>query len=225
VTEQLSSISLNELVRVAVSLNRMEFLDFSGEEFSQVRMITNRIFESVNDLEENSIYELIRGDNNSKYTGFYRIYEEINRNLFAEIAPNGKADIESDAIFRMLAYLADKLPLERLPEKEQAKFFAFVRNIAQDCSSDEGVAKSLGLKLNGLVSNGYFSSEKHKKEIVQIIVENEVLANTNLLYEMATRGFDISPLAENIDKYDVASLKEEILLKIGIIMHRIPSKN
>lgn len=63
----------------------------------------------------------------------------------------------------MLAYLADKIALERLPEKDQIKFFTFLRNIAQDCSSDEGVAKSLGLRLHGLVSNGFFSSEKHKR--------------------------------------------------------------
>jgi len=128
-----------------------------------VRLITNRIFESVNDLEESSIYDLIKGENNSKFVGFYKIFEEINRNLFAEITPNGKTEIDSEAIFRMLALLADKIPLEKIPEKDQSKFFSFVRSLAQESSEDQNEARNLGLKLNGLVSNGYFSGEKQKK--------------------------------------------------------------
>ena len=128
-----------------------------------MRLITNRIFESVNDLEESSIYDLIKGENNSKFVGFYKIFEEINRNLFAEITPNGKTEIDSEAIFRMLALLADKIPLEKIPEKDQSKFFSFVRSLAQESSEDENEARNLGLKLNGLVSNGYFSGEKQKK--------------------------------------------------------------
>lgn len=42
---------------------------------------------------------------------------------------------------------------------------------------------------------------------------------------MATKGYDVSPLAHNLDSYDIATLKEEVLLKVGIIMHRIPNKN
>ena len=128
-----------------------------------MRLITNRIFESVNDLEESSIYDLIKGENNSKFVGFYKIFEEINRNLFAEITPNGKTEIDSEAIFRMLALLADKIPLEKIPEKDQSKFFSFVRSLAQESSEDQNEARNLGLKLNGLVSNGYFSGEKQKK--------------------------------------------------------------
>ena len=128
-----------------------------------MRLITNRIFESVNDLEESSIYDLIKGENNSKFVGFYKIFEEINRNLFAEITPNGKTEIDSEAIFRMLALLADKIPLEKIPEKDQSKFFSFVRSLAQESTEDENEARNLGLKLNGLVSNGYFSGEKQKK--------------------------------------------------------------
>ena len=128
-----------------------------------MRLITNRIFESVNDLEESSIYDLIKGENNSKFVGFYKIFEEINRNLFAEITPNGKTEIDSEAIFRMLALLADKMPLDKITEKDQSKFFSFVRSLAQESTEDENEARNLGLKLNGLVSNGYFSGEKQKK--------------------------------------------------------------
>ena len=59
---------------------------------------------------------------------------------------------------------------------------------------------------------------------MNIIVDNQIPANTNLLYELATRGFDISPLDHYFEDYDMANLKEEIMVKVGIIMHHIPNQ-
>jgi hypothetical protein len=223
VVEQLSSIKLHELVRVAVSLNRMEFFDLTGEEFSQVRMISQRIAEGVTALDENSLYEFIRGEFNSKFNGFFRIYEEINNNLFAEISEKGDIEIDPEAFFRMLGHLADKIPLERLPESDQRKFFVFMRNYAQTCREDSAMAKGFGHKLYGLVSNGYFSGEQRQK-VVDIIAENELPVNTNLLYEFATRDYSLAPFTHSLAEYDIATLKEEILLKVAVIAHHITTQ-
>lgn len=60
----------------------MNFYDLENDQFSIVKQLTDKIFDNISELEEKNIYELIRGDFNSKFYGFYRIIEEINKNLF-----------------------------------------------------------------------------------------------------------------------------------------------
>lgn len=60
--------------------------------------------------------EFIRGEHNSKYGGFYRIYEQINNNIFASISKKGKTDVDPDLLFVMLTNIANKIPLDRNTE-------------------------------------------------------------------------------------------------------------
>lgn len=60
--------------------------------------------------------EFIRGEFVSKYGGFFRIYEEINKNLFASISKKGKSEIDADSIFVMLTNIGSKIPLDRNTE-------------------------------------------------------------------------------------------------------------
>ncbi len=116
VVEGLSSTKLRDLVRVAVSLNRMEFQDLSAEEYLHVKLITQRILENIQDLEEDTILEFVRGESNSNFGGFFRIYEEINAHIFASISKKGKSNVDSDSLFLMLTNIAKKIPLDRNTE-------------------------------------------------------------------------------------------------------------
>jgi hypothetical protein len=48
--------------------------------------------------------------------------------------------------------------------------------------------------------------------------------STNIVYELAVRGSDITPLANFLGSFDPENLKEEILLKLGVIMHHLTEK-
>jgi hypothetical protein len=74
VGRQLASFKMQDLVKVAVNLNRMDLFDLDNQEFTLVRQITDRIYASVTELEERTIYELIRAENIGKMPGFYRLY-------------------------------------------------------------------------------------------------------------------------------------------------------
>jgi hypothetical protein len=202
----------------------MEFFDMNGEEFALVRLITQKLAENITDLEEDSIYEIIRGDFNSKFNGFYRIYEEIHNNVYAEINENGETDLDPEAIFKIFGHLSDKIPLERTSHENQLKLFAFLKMYGDYCRTDSNKAKTFGHKINNLVTNGFFIGENRAK-LLNIILDYKVPVSTNLLYEFAVRGFNITPFFSNLSQYDVASLKEEILFKLGVISYHMAKSN
>lgn len=48
--------------------------------------------------------------------------------------------------------------------------------------------------------------------------------STNIVYELAVRGSDVTPLAKFIGGFDPENVKEEILLKLGVIVHHLAEK-
>jgi hypothetical protein len=127
---ELDSVKLQDLVRIVVNLNRTDLFDLEGIEFSILKQITDRIFASVTDLEERTIYDLLKCTNIGKMPGFYKIIEEIRRNIFAEISDKGETDLSHEAIFKVFGSLSDKHSLSESTEIEQRKFFAFLSNYA-----------------------------------------------------------------------------------------------
>ena len=91
VGRELQSFKLQDLVRVAVNLNRMDLFDLDNSELSTLRQIAERILKSITELEEKTVFELIRSPNVGKLPGIYRIYEEVSRNVFAEIDQQGES--------------------------------------------------------------------------------------------------------------------------------------
>lgn len=71
-----------------------------------------------------------------------------------------------------------------------------------------------------LISNGYFSGQ-HRQQVVDILANSELPINTDLLYELATHGFDLTRFTGVLASYRVPELREEILLKVGVITHRM----
>lgn len=166
--KQLASIKLEDLVRVAVNINKMDLFDLEPHELSLMRQISDRIFASITELDERTICDLIRADNTGKLPGFFRIYEEINRNIFAEIDERGESELGHDAILRVLIYLAGKLPLSRLSEVEKKKFFAFLGGFARECAKDERKSQQVGFKVKELVAKNYFVGEQ-KNVLVRLL--------------------------------------------------------
>jgi hypothetical protein len=111
IQQQFSVFKLHELIKFAVSLNKMHFFDIGWEDHNIVKQITDNIYENITELEEKNIYELIKGEYNSKFVGFLRIYEEINKNIFDEIDAKGQTELNPDSIFKALGFLADKISL------------------------------------------------------------------------------------------------------------------
>jgi hypothetical protein len=220
VGKQLGSIKVQDLVRVAVSLNRMDLFDLEPSEFSLLRQMTDRIFGSITELDERTIYELIRADNTGKLPGYFRIYEEINRNIYAEIDENGESELGHEAIFKVLTHLSDKLPLNRLSEVEKKKFFAFLEVFARECGQDESKSRLVGFRLKELISNNYFAGEQ-KKLLVTLLQTHKVKLNAFVLYDMAVRDYDISPFASDAFEYSVDTLRDEFQVKLGVIAHRL----
>jgi hypothetical protein len=72
---QLGSIKLNDLVKIAVNVNKTDLFDLEANEFNVLKQVSDRIFANITELEERTIYELIRSDNVGKMPGIYRIYE------------------------------------------------------------------------------------------------------------------------------------------------------
>jgi hypothetical protein len=49
--------------------------------------------------------------------------------------------------------------------------------------------------------------------------------NIKLLFEFAVKGYDISSFAKNLADYDVSTMRDELLIKIGIIANKIKKGN
>ena len=61
------------------------------------------------------MYELLKGGFVSNYYGFYKIYEEICRNVFDEIDGRGASNIGSEAVFKVLCLISDKMNIDKFP--------------------------------------------------------------------------------------------------------------
>lgn len=61
-------------MKVAVNFNRMELFDLETHEFSLLKQIADRILANVSELDERTIYELIRGENVGRMPGFMKLY-------------------------------------------------------------------------------------------------------------------------------------------------------
>lgn len=69
------SMKLQDLARLGAHLNSMDLFELEGNEFQVIRQITDRLLASISDLEERTIYDLIRAKNVGKSQGFQRLYE------------------------------------------------------------------------------------------------------------------------------------------------------
>jgi hypothetical protein len=80
--KQLGSFKLYDLVKIASNINKTDLFDLDNNEFQVLKQITDRLMNSITELDERNIYELIKSENVGKMPGIYRIYEEICHNLF-----------------------------------------------------------------------------------------------------------------------------------------------
>nr|BAK00111.1 predicted protein [Hordeum vulgare subsp. vulgare] len=127
---------LQDLVRLAAHINSMDLFELEPSDFSVIKQISDRISAGIIELDERSIYDLIRAKNIGKAPGLQKIYEEIFKNIFAEINEKGESELGHDSIFRVLSYLSDKLNLSKATAPEQAKFFSWLEKYARTCARE-----------------------------------------------------------------------------------------
>ena len=74
VVEKLDSLRVGEVVGITVSLNKMENYEMGGEMQRMVRTVAERFRENIQQLEEKSIKDFLRGEHHSKIPTFRKIY-------------------------------------------------------------------------------------------------------------------------------------------------------
>ena len=75
VNAEIETMKIHDLIKIAVNLNRSDSFNFEPFEFKTISKITEKILNSIPDLEERSIYDLIRSENVGKLPGFVKIYD------------------------------------------------------------------------------------------------------------------------------------------------------
>lgn len=58
---------------------------------------------------------MLKGEYVSNYYGFYQIYEQICKNVFDEIDERGASNIGSEAVFKVLGMISDKMNIDKFP--------------------------------------------------------------------------------------------------------------
>lgn len=144
----------------------------------------------------------MKGEFTSKYHGFYKIYEEICKNVFEEIDERGDTNLGPDAIFKVLALVSDKMNIDKISLEAQEKLFKFLERYAEECMISERKQKDFTHNLCDLVRNNFFSGGS-KERLVKIIQRQRVPLHVSTLYEMALNGFNISSFSEVVVRFKV----------------------
>lgn len=106
-------MQIKDIVTACVDLNKMDILDMDAEEYNNIKIIGEKIIDSLHELEERSIYDFLKGDNISKHHIFTKIYDELLKSIFAEINENGETRMEPESILKMLSLLSNKVSFYR----------------------------------------------------------------------------------------------------------------
>uniref|UniRef100_A0A1J3D524 Uncharacterized protein n=3 Tax=Noccaea caerulescens TaxID=107243 RepID=A0A1J3D524_NOCCA len=96
------------------------------EELGIIKEIANRLIDNITELEEGSLYELLRAEYNMRSPAFNNLYHTISTNVFEEINDNGETDLDTDAVFKIISFLGSRISFAMLPEIHQNRLFAFL---------------------------------------------------------------------------------------------------
>lgn len=69
------------------------------------------------------------------------------------------------------------------------------------------MARGVAFKINSLISNGFFNYE-HRNSIIEMFAATGFPLNTNIIYDLAIRASDVTPLANFISGFDPETVKE-----------------
>jgi hypothetical protein len=107
---------------------------------------------------------------------------------------------------------------------DKKKFFAFLERYAEFCGKDETRSKQLGFKVKELIANDFFSG-KDKEKVVKLLHTHGAKLNTFILYEMAVRDYELTLFSKEILTYTVDNLRDESLVRMGIVASKLASSS
>lgn len=218
VVAQLSTFKLEDLVKIAISLNKMEIIDFKNSDLGRLKLILNKVFDNITDLDEKSVFELIRGDHVCKYPGYARIYEEILSNIFGEIQDNGETRIGEEVVLKVFAYLSAKVDISRYDSPRRAKLFAILERSAANAAKSDN-PRLFALRMEDFVKNGFFQ-QSQRPQVVALLAKNKLPTTMKLLYYFAIRGYSIEPFWEEVKEYKTEEMKHGNLARLAIILKK-----
>jgi hypothetical protein len=196
----------------------MEIIDFKNSDLSKLKLILNKIFDSIVDLDEKSIFELIRGEHVCKYPGYLRLYEEILNNIFNEIQESGDTRIGEEAVLKVFTYLSSKVDIGKYDAPRRAKLFAFLEKSAANAAKSDN-PRAFAIRMEEFVKNGFFQHSQ-RQQVVSLLSKNSLPTTMKLLYLFAIRGYNLDPFWKEAKEYKVEEMKHGNLARLAIILKK-----
>ena len=87
--KKLNDLSWEEQANLLVTLSKTDVIDLNYDDLAIVRQLVQRVEKSISQLGEEAVMELARCSSLSKLPGFFRVSQEIYKQIFFGINKSG----------------------------------------------------------------------------------------------------------------------------------------